>query len=176
MKKYKPNFTIPFMYFMTTILLFTLPFVMILWTFIHKDRVVEALLVFPAYLLILLSLYLILEIVNLISKLCTKKEIIADDSKIHYDDRDIKYEFVDRIVLEKGLINKYNESKCSALVLFNKDQVLLNIKNPSIRLIFRTLKNCKGAKKEILNKIMLIILACLYGISFIIWLIMLLIF
>ena len=175
MKTYKQNITIPFLTFITYIFIFLVPFLMILWMIINVDKPVDAILSIPYSLLLIFAIYLIEEIVNLFGKISKKHIVSLSNDKIFYDNKEIKYEFVDKIVFEKGLLNKFNKGMSSALILFNGEKVLMDIKNPSFPVIFNIYKRCKNNKKPLINKKFLLICGIIYLLTLISWLILVLV-
>ena len=148
MKKFKPNKITTFMFALIEILS---PFsvgtpLMIILIGNDKYTTNDILIIFPAFLLVLLLIGVFCCLLNLITLPFTQYTVFLFDDHFLRGNTKVKYDDVTKIEIDSGFISRFGENEPCCLDCYWGNELLISIEHPSLLMIFWVTRRCKNAK------------------------------
>ncbi len=164
--KFKRNFLLTLNLNLFVFLLITCPIIMIMLSFINEAK--NALLMIPAFVIILFVFTLVCNLINVFTWMFSKKDIYIDKKTIIYENKSVNFHEIDKIYFEFGLVGKTGFNNPCTLYLYSKNNPILKIVHPSFLSVLVTIAKCKKIPKRLHHKGLLIASATLYSLAFLI--------
>lgn len=175
MKKFKHNYTSTYLLQVLCLVLFIPPMVVAICGLAsaHESTPLSEMVSvgLPTTGIFIVALILFCTLIHLMIGIFTKPLIMIDEDGVSYKEEKIRFDEVEHIRFELGVIRKYGGGDPCTLSLFKNGEAVVSIPYPSFIATYMILKRCPHATKRLFPKALAIGYAVAYPLSVAVYLI-----